>query len=537
MAGAILLLALLFSLLPCRQYFPDALIFAFHIEMNPHPLLNPHHPLFPLGPQLVFQVLGGLKAGITSLGVLMVWSVVFGIISCWAMALTLSAAGFKRATVLAGLALFAFSHAIWYFSSTANQNSTPLALHILTLYAIIGNIRRLPACPSKERIVGIAALTSIAILSSQANAVLLIPVIYLLAACDTKSRAKINNFALYILTFIIISGAMWAYLAYALLGARSFADLAGWQHTDAVFPAYWPQGLADSLKRSLRGAVDLHLAYAFQPGSLFGGWREGAGSLEWFKDLPLKAGQAIVLLLFAIETFRAVIGWLLARPRNPVQTVGILTALPAVAFTFIFTPEQVHHRILYLPGLLLLIAPLIERDFELGRPSLRRAWPLLLVILSLFLTNFCIEFLPESNAANNIYLNDTKELAKRLGRNDKIIFLSAFDGDYRIKYTRYFTQCDVYRAMDVVHAIRTDPSELEAVFREAEQKGGVIVVHSDALYSAEGLAWENKRYGHDVRPGELADFFKSHFTPVDYFMISDKAYIVMKPIPGYAGAK
>jgi len=536
-AGGVLLLILLFSLMPCRQYFPDALLLAYDVETTPHLLLNPHHPLFPLGPQLVFQMLGGLGSGITALGVMMVWATIFGIIACWLMGLTLHAGGFKRATVLAGLGLFTFSNAIWYFSSTANQNSTALALHILTLYAIIQSIRKLPACPSKERIIGIGVLTSVATLGSQANLALLLPMSYLLVTCRTKPTAKIENCLLYFLTFIIIGGAMWAYLAYAVLGAGSLADFMKWQHSYVTDPSYWAHGIADSLRGSFHGAVELHLAYAFQPGSIFGSWRGAFGREEWFKEPLLKAGQAIILLFFVIETIRAIIGWLGCRSRNPIQTVGILTALPIILFSFVFTPEPVFRRILYLPGILLFIAPIIESDFKLGRPSLRRAWPLLLVIIALFLTNFTVKYLPESKQANNIYLNEARELAKRFDSRDKIIYSNAYEGDLRIKYTRYFTECNVYRAIEVVNTMRTNPAELEALFKEAVEKGGSIVVHADALYSVEGLAWENKRYGLDIRPGELAEYFKAHFTPVDHFMINDKAYIIMKPIPGYAGGK
>jgi hypothetical protein len=330
---------------------------------------------------------------------------------------------------------------------------------------------------------------------------------------------------------------MWVYLAHAVLGANTFADFAKWQRSYVTDPVYWVRNISDSLRGSFRGAVEVHLGYAFQPGSIFGGWREGSEGIGWFKELLLKTGQAMVLLFFIIETIRAIIVWVRKDMRNPAQTAGILVALPIILFSFVFTPEAVYRRILYLPGILLFIAPIIERDFKLGQPSIRRAWPLALVIVALFMTNFSVKFFRESNPANNIFLNEAMELAGRFGSKDKIIYSNAYDGDLRIKYTRYFTECNVYRAIDVVSTMRANPAELESLFRETLEAGGSIVVHADALYSAEGLAWENKRYGLDMRPGELAEFFKAHFIPVDHFMINDKAYIIMKPMPGYAGGK
>jgi hypothetical protein len=460
---------------------------------------------------------------------MMVWSIVFGVFALWITGLTLQAAGFKRATIAAGLALYGLSHGIWYFSSTANQNSTPLALHIITLYAIIWTLKDLPNCPSKERIIGIGVLTSLAVLSSQANLVLLLPMVYLLVVCVSKPRAKIGNLILYIVTIIIVSAALWAYLAYVVLGIRSYAGFVDWQHSYVVFPAYWAQDLADSLKRSLRGAVDLHIAYAFQSGSIFGGWEKGV------KSLPLKIGQAIVLIFFVVITIRAFIGWLLVRPRSHVQNIGLLTSLPVLLFTFVFTPEQIHHRVLYLPGFLLFAGHMIEHDSALGLPSFRRTWPLVVVIACLFLANFASKFLPGSNLSNNELWVEAKQLSKQFGLKDQIIYLSAYEGDFRIKYTRYFTRCTVHRVIDIVRELRAGPERVKNFLRPGTKAGGVVVVHADAFYSSDGYGWINKRFGLNIQPDEIRHFFESNFEMVDHIMIHDKAYIIFRPTPGYTG--
>jgi hypothetical protein len=466
----------------------------------------------------------------------MVWSAIFGILACWFMVLTLRTAGFRNSTALAGLALYGFSSAIWFYSSTANQYSTALFLHNLTLYLIVHAFTRLPRYPSSKEIIVIGVLISIATLSSQLNAGLLLAGIYLLLASDAKPRVKMKSLLLFFATIILISVALWGCIAYFLIGASTPAEFMDWQRTYITSHRYWGHSLADSLKRSIRGATELHLAYLFRGDSLFGSSQDGFASNEWFKGLPLKIGQALVLLFFIIETIRAFIGWVRSGTRYPIQNIGLVVFVPVMLFSFIFTPEQTNYRIMYLPGLLLFLSPLLERDFNLNRPSFRCAWPLSLVTIVLFSVNFIVKFLPESNPNNNHLLAEAKQLGEMFDHSDRIIFLSAYEDDFRIKYTRYFTECNVHRVIDIVYALRNNPEELEALFRKTVGYGGSVVVHVDALYSVEDLTWVNKRHRINIQPGEVATFFETHFKPVDYFEINGSAYIVMKPLPGYAGA-
>ncbi len=523
-----LAVTLIICIFPSYNYFSDGLVDAYDIETSAIWIVHPHHPLVPLIPQAIFRAMGGLGSGITGLGLLHVWSILFGIIGCWGMIFLLRAARFSTATTLSGLALYAFSNGVWYFNTVPNQNSTALAMHILALLAIVYPAMQEGKQLSSKNAILIGLLTSFAILCSQLNTVLILPAIYLFLFNKPATGRGKALFA-YAATVVVVTGGLFLFLVAGLKNIGSFSELTAWQRSYILSPRYWASGIGDSLIRSLRGAASLHLAYLWQPGSLFNPRNGHTGSL------PIMLGQALVLSFFIIETIRAFISWVITRPGSTVQNLALITGLPIFLFSFVFTPEWVNYRILYMPSLILFISPVIESDFGLKSPSLRKLWPLLIVILSLFLTNFTLKYLPESNARHNLYLNEARELSKNYGLHDRIIYLSAYDGDYRIKYTRYFTQCNVTRVIDLVAAIRRNPAEVEAFFRDGFRDGGRVLVHEDALHSPEGVEWVNERYGTDIKPDEVASFFNKHFRVVDKFAINGSRYYVMQPLGGYAG--
>jgi len=532
----VIFIATVFIIFPCRQYFSDGLVYAYDIETSLKWIIHPHHPLFPLAPQFVFRQLGGLQAGISGLGVLLAWSTVFGILACLGILSILRTAKFAPATVLGGVALFAFSHGTWYFSTTPNQNSTALAMQVFSLISLLVIFRKLPQAPSRGEIIVAGFITSLALLASQLNAVLLLPFFYVLLLGDTPSNVKAKNVGVYMISIIIIGGGFWMLLAIGLQGVGTWKDFAAWQQSYITSGHYWASDLRDSLTRTWHGAPDLHLAYLHQKGSLFGGMSENIGSKEWFKWVTVSLAQLVVLLFIIVETVRGVYRWIGKKLRLPIQNIGLLIALPIMLFSFVFTPEWINYRILYLPGFLLFLAPVLERDFLLGKPRLRTIWPLLLIIISLLFANFTVKFLPGSNPGRNPFLMEAKQLDEQFGRHDRIFFISSGEGDLRIKYTRYFTECSVTRIIDLVAGIRDRPGEVEAFFREGVVNGGSVVVHEDAISSPEAVKHTNDKYGIDIQPNEVGDFFKSHFRLQHQLNIRDEVYFVFEPLPGYAGA-
>ncbi len=521
-----LFVALVFIAMPCYQYFSDGLVDAYDIETQAGWIVRPHHALYPLLPQFIFRALGGLTSGITGLGLLHAWSVFFGIAGCIAAALTLRAAGFSLRTVFAGLGLFAFSNGVWYFSTTPNQNSAALAFHVITLSAIVG-FTFLPLKARKTPFIILMALLVIAAISfSELNAVLILPALFVVSVGGNKDRWPLV--LIFLLTVIVVGICVFLLLVVWLKGITDLNGFLEWQHSYITSARYWALGLSESLTRSWRGELDLHLAPAANSYT--------NSAITGFPGVLAEAGRILVLAFIFITTLRGLISWLRSRCRKPAQTIGILSALPIFIFSFIFTPDWFNYRILYLPGWILLIAPVLESDFKQAPKPAFKAAIIWLAVALLILLNLTLKFAPCSNPASNPYLSEAHALAGNFGPHDRIVYLSAMDDDYRIKYTRYFTQCSVTRVIDLVAALRRDPAEVERFFRSSVENGGVVVVHDDVLNSPEKIEWVNQRYRVDIQPTEMADFFGIHFIELEEIEVAGQVYHVLTPVKGYAGA-
>ncbi|MFH1675480.1 MAG: hypothetical protein ABIC40_00545, partial [bacterium] len=137
----IAVLALIYSRFPCHRYFIDGLTSESEIEYSSRLSIHPNHPLFPLIPEIIFNFVRAAVPDASALGFLLLWSVAFGILSCWLFTLVSRRAGLSIATILLTLGLFGFSAGCWFFFATPNQYSTALAFHLLALVFIAGILR------------------------------------------------------------------------------------------------------------------------------------------------------------------------------------------------------------------------------------------------------------------------------------------------------------------------------------------------------------------------------------------------------------
>ncbi len=507
-----------------HRYFVDGLNVAWILETQDNLFIHPHHPLFPLLLQVLYKLIGGDSSGVDSLGLIVIWSVLSGVLAIWGLQHILKTIGLPRPAIIFSILLFAFSNATWYFSSTPNQYTTALAMHVFTVIYLVPVITgRAVLTPRTAIIIGI--LTGLSILSHQINALLLIPVFYI----GWTSGDRLKNTGISIGSVVLIAVLFTIFSGIAFEGVRSFSDFISWQKSYVVRSMYWAEGPVDSITRSFRGMIELHLAHVFHLEGLFGNWNDSSGSSTWYWRLILRFAQAYTLIFIGYETVKSLLEWIKARPRLSIQTLGLLCAMPFFIFSFFFTPDSTNYRLFYLPGFILFLAPALVRHFQLEKFEIKKAWPLVLLIIALFTTNFSVKFLPESDPSKNPFIAEAGLIAEWVGTGDLLVYSGAGEDYFRMHYMRYFTLADVAILPELIDAIRNNPEDLVADIKNRDVNGNVIYIHEDALYSVEDVEWLNELYGTDIGQKEFLEFISEYIVVIRSIEVNEKDYILVAP--------
>ena len=514
---------------PDHRYLSDGLKSAIQMRDSGGLYVHPNHPLYPLLPGLIFRLMGGESSGMNELEMLLVWSMFVGVFACWAMMAAMRAGSLSVAATVLGLGLFAFTKGIWYFSVIPAPSSSAMAPQVFALVAIAFAMQKRPSGPSRTDIAFIGLLTALAILASQMNAALLLPAGFVMFQGTTTRREKLRNLFTLLGIVVAVNIAILVICGIAFAGVRTPAEFLSWQHSYVYDSRWWIHGFVDAFKRNWIGANEVLVAYTFRPDGLFGNWSEGFDTSMWYWRLAIRIGQAIVLFFFAFETLRAAVAYVRGVVRFPIQTVGLAVALPLIVFSFLWTPETFHYRILYIPGLILFLAPSLEHYYGLSRFRLRKAWPILIVVIALFATNLDTQFLPQSDPAKNPHLNEIYILKNSIGPGDVIIYSGSGDGGMRALYAEYFLKCQAIRVHELIPSLRLHPDEVLKDFIDKYKAGHKLLIHQDALTSEEDVDYMNRQYHMDIQPGEMLKFMESWAKPIDQFTMNGKTYFLFAP--------
>ena len=534
--GLMLLIGLLYFVLPNHRYTSDALIAALRMRDATPWFVHPNHILHPLGPQIIHQVAGGKALLINELEILLVWSMIVGILGCWAFVIMLRLGSVSRTTALAGLGFYAFSSAIWYFSVAANPNATALAFHVFGLLAIVYAGTLPPAHLTLRMSVLLGAVIALCIMASQINAILILPLCYLFLIRSNGSATKVRNMATGLVSTGVLTIAIYALIAVAFVRVRTPAEFLQWQHSYVFDQRWWSQDIFDAISRIWVGAVSVPFTSAFYPAGLFGDWDVDPGKPVWYIRFFGRLGQAFVLAFFIVETVKAFLFFVRDRKLLTIQAIGLITSIPLIIFSCFWTPEDVHYRIMYVPGFLMFLMPSIERRYRLKEFRFRIAWPVIAAVFLLFILNLTMQFVPQSNPDNNPYNREINTLATLVDENTFIVFSGAEMGHIRSLYADYFLRCDVITVPNLIDFIRNDPEEIITSFTDCYASGGQVLVHEDAIVNDEDVRAMNELYDIDLRPGEVREFMES-FSDIGRAAvhINAKRYYLLTPSENQEG--
>lgn len=492
-------IALVYIGIPCYRYFGDGLNFALDIRDKTGWILHPHHPMYPLLPQFFFNLIGRESSGLDVLDFLIAWSIVTGLGACIAFIYILRTAKFSTASILIGLGLFAFTSGVWYFSVTPNQNSTPLIFHVITLASLITILNTDPGKVNSRHWLLTGLLTILAIIASQVNFVLILPALFLLFRQfkGIKNPIRYIGYVIAIFVGVFIINFI---LSAAIEGVRTPADFIAWQHSSVFQQRWWIGGFQDAIIRNWHGLFNVHLAGVFS--------MEDPGS---FQSILIKIAQIIAILFLFVELIRAFIIWKKTKRIEPIQIIGLLTAIPVFLFTCLYAPEQNYYRILYLPGFILFMLPSIESHYLLAIFDLRKAYLPILALICLFVANLFVQFIPLSNPMNNPKMVDVMELMEVVDSNDSIIYKGSDDGYIQSLYAKYFLECDSTTIGKLIEIADWRPAEFLATLQAANLSGGLLLIHEDVILSEQELEKSNLLYGSDLTVEEIIEFLDRWF--------------------------
>jgi hypothetical protein len=365
---------------------------------------------------------------------------------------------------------------------------------------------------------------------------------------------------------ILITGLITVVTGALILGLKSPSDFIAWQHSYVTRSMYWVDNPVDSIVRSFRGIIELHLAHAFHVEGLFGDWsldNESGNYFNFYKWLILRIAQAFILIFLLILTIGTFIGWFKTRPINKLQLIGLLSATPFFLFSFFFTPDSTNYRIFYLPGFILFVAPgylgtgpnfardriesvkryageirpsphipltlfiLLLEFLNLMKPNLKRVIIPGLLIAALFASNFIVKYLPESDPARNPYISEAQTLALSVGPGDLVVYSGAGDDYLRMYYTKYFTRADVTYLPELINIVRYASDDLLNDIRKRIDEGHTILIHEDALFSPDDMHSVNSQYGTNIGDTEFADYLEKHVTVGSVIEIGGNEYLTV----------
>lgn len=510
-------IALIYITIPCYSFFSDGIQFAIEIRYSSDWILHANHVLYPLLPQAIYSLIGGPATGMGVLDFLVAWSNVAGIAAAVFMVLIFRACSMKSPAVVIGLALFAFTNGVWYFAVTPNQNSTPLLLNVLTLYVMILITNRGDR-PNFREILLTSVMLVVSILSSQVNAALILPAIWIFSQGDESRRIDIRR----AITVVLVTAIM-LFLAVAAIGIfaggfRTVADFIAWQHSYVFQSRWWPDSFGDAFERNLIGLLTVHIANLFPADG-------------WWNNWLLRLGQIYVIAFILFEFVIATLRYFRNVEKTPVQTIGLLAAVPVFVFSFFFIPENLNLRVLYIPGFLIFLMPSIAKRYSLDRFSLK-AWPVFLAAAALLLVNLTTEYLPASNPSSNPRLVEAGELMQYVDPDDMIVYPWTDEGHTMSLYVQYFLGCDSLTVNKLI-----DLEKAGAVIGLIELLTGddadrTVWIDGDILESDAVMQGMMERYDREYDQDEIDDFIARWLTPSEKeFTTADYCYL------GYEGAQ
>ena len=424
-----LIFGVLYLLTPTVLYYWDGIVFASMCEEGtPHALIHPHHLLYNLSLDIVYEIIRMHIPSLRSLPFLIWVSSIFGALTIYFSHLIFRTIFNREGLAIATTSFMGFSYTFWHFSTDANAYIISAFFPILAVYLLISMN---DAPKPRFRMVWACLAFCIGMLVHQV-VVFFYPVyvFWMIAFKFKDSRIKFPPAARAALIFLpaIITITIYFIIGRIFFQFQSLDEYWRWATAYGHQARWWFASENSGFPAFLKAVSISHLKLMFYPDYI----RFGLFKFDnlTYEDIAKKFLAIISILTIFLVFIRGFIYLLGAIGRRRFYAVLlILWIIPYFAFFTFFTPQFEFYRLYYLLPVMFIFALGLKGFFEKPsyehldlpiQPNTLSGWVfVLLLIFAVY--NGVVGIHPQMFESNNPWLMDAKAFAEKAPRGAVMI--------------------------------------------------------------------------------------------------------------------
>jgi hypothetical protein len=403
---------LVYLLTPTKLYYWDGVVFAQLCEYGtPHELLHPHHLIYNLVLDIVYELLRMHFPGLRALPFLIVVSSIFGALTIYFSHMVFRTIFNREGLAVATTSFMGFAFSFWHFSTDASPYIISAFFPVLVAYLLLSMDN---APHPKARTLWAAFMFVVGMLFHQV--VIFFYLVYAFWMCVFRFKDRKKRFPAYariILIFVpaLITGIIYFELGYIFYQYSTFQDYWLWITAYGRQSRWWYASEHSGILPFLIAIKLAHIKLFFY--------------LDYIRFDLFRLREPI-----GLDIFKKIIAWIslitvfLVLLRGIIYLVGavgrrrfyaallLLWIAPYFVFFIFFTPMYEFYRLYYLFPLMAIFAlglkgffekPLFEELDLPIRPNTLSGW--VFILLAIFaIYNYTLGIKPQMNARNNKWL-------------------------------------------------------------------------------------------------------------------------------------
>jgi len=407
---------IMYLLTPTKLYYWDGIVFAHLCEYGtPHELLHPHHLIYNLVLDIIYELLHMHFPALRALPFLIWVSSIFGALTIYFSHMVFRTIFNREGLAVATTSFMGFAFSFWHFSTDASAYIISAFFPVLVAYLLLSMDN---APMPRIRMLWASVLFAIGMLFHQVVIFFYLVYAFWITVFNFKDKRK--RFPIYARIFLLflpalIVGFIYFEVGYIFYQYRTFEDYWLWITSYGRQSRWWygadHTGILPFLIAIKLAHIKLFFYLDYIRFDLFS-FREPIWS-DIFKKL-LAWISLVTVFLVMLRGLIYLIGAI--GHRRFYAALLLLWIAPYFAFFIFFTPQYEFYRLYYLFPLMVIFALGLKGFFEKPsfedldlpiRPNTLSGW--VFVLLFVFaLYNYTLGIKPQMDGMNNKWLVDAK---------------------------------------------------------------------------------------------------------------------------------